>query len=119
MPDLEQAAMESREKSHAEVRHFMRFTRAQRYLHAALFTSFLGLAGTGLPLRFSESIWARGLAKAVGGFGAILFFHKFCALVLTRGLSHSPEGDSNSRYHPSRKGHLLGSNLDGGQLEGC
>jgi cytochrome b subunit of formate dehydrogenase len=83
MPDLEQAAMESREKSHAEVRHFMRFTRAQRYLHAALFSSFLGLAGTGLPLRFSESIWARGLAKGVGGFGAILFFHKFCALVLT------------------------------------
>jgi cytochrome b subunit of formate dehydrogenase len=83
MPDLEQAAMESREKSHAEVRHFMRFTRAQRYLHAALFTSFLGLAATGLPLRFSESIWARGLAKGVGGFGAILFFHKFCALVLT------------------------------------
>ena len=83
MPDLEQAAMESREKSHAEVRHFMRFTRAQRYLHAALFSSFLGLAATGLPLRFSESIWARGLAKAVGGFGAILFFHKFCALVLT------------------------------------
>jgi cytochrome b subunit of formate dehydrogenase len=83
MPDLEQAAMESREKSHAEVRHFMRFTRAQRYLHAALFSSFLGLAGTGLPLRFSESIWARGLAKGVGGFGAILFFHKFCAMVLT------------------------------------
>jgi cytochrome b subunit of formate dehydrogenase len=83
MPDLEQAAMESREKSHAEVRHFMRFTRAQRTLHAALFASFLGLAGTGLPLRFSESIWARGLAKGVGGFGAILFFHKFCALVLT------------------------------------
>ena len=83
MPDLEQAAMESREKSHAEVRHFMRFTRAQRYLHAALFSSFLGLAATGLPLRFSESIWARGLAKGVGGFGAILFFHKFCALVLT------------------------------------
>jgi cytochrome b subunit of formate dehydrogenase len=61
----------------------MRFTRAQRYLHAALFSSFLGLAATGLPLRFSESIWARGLAQAVGGFGAILFFHKFCALVLT------------------------------------
>ena len=61
----------------------MRFTREQRYLHAVLFTTFLGLAGTGLPLRFSESIWARGLAGAVGGFGAILFFHKFCALVLT------------------------------------
>ncbi len=61
----------------------MRFTREQRYLHAILFTTFLGLAATGLPLRFSESIWARGLASAVGGFGAILFFHKLCAVVLT------------------------------------
>lgn len=64
-------------------RYFMRFTRSQRYLHATLFSTFLGLAATGLPLRFSESIWARGLARGVGGFGAILFFHKFCALVLT------------------------------------
>ena len=61
----------------------MRFTPAQRYLHAVLFTTFLGLAATGLPLRFSESIWARGLAGGVGGFGAILFFHKLCAVVLT------------------------------------
>jgi cytochrome b subunit of formate dehydrogenase len=83
MPDLEHAADGNSEQSRAEGRHFIRFTRAQRYLHAALFTSFLGLAATGLPLRFSESIWARGLAKGVGGFGAILFFHKFCALVLT------------------------------------
>jgi len=83
MPDLEHAAEKNSEQSRAGGRHFMRFTRAQRYLHAALFTSFLGLAATGLPLRFSESIWARGLARGVGGFGAILFFHKFCALVLT------------------------------------
>ena len=64
-------------------RFFTRFTRQQRYMHAVLFTTFLGLAGTGLPLRFSESIWARGLARGVGGFGAILFFHKLCAVVLT------------------------------------
>jgi cytochrome b subunit of formate dehydrogenase len=83
MPELEQAAGENSQKGSPDGRYFMRFTRAQRYLHAALFTSFLGLAATGLPLRFSESIWARGLAKGVGGFGAILFFHKFCALVLT------------------------------------
>ena len=44
----------------------MRFTREQRYLHGALFTTFLGLAGTGLPLRFSESIWARGLSEGRG-----------------------------------------------------
>ena len=83
MPDLEQAADRTAEQRPAAGRHFMRFTRAQRYLHAVLFTTFLGLAGTGLPLRFSESIWARGLASAVGGFGAILFFHKLCAIVLT------------------------------------
>jgi len=83
MPDQEPAVFESGENHHTGERYFMRFTRAQRYLHAALFTSFLGLAATGLPLRFSESIWARGLAKGVGGFGAILFFHKFCAVVLT------------------------------------
>ncbi len=83
MPDQEPAADGSSENRRAEGRYFMRFTREQRYLHAALFTSFLGLAATGLPLRFSESIWARGLARGVGGFGAILFFHKFCAVVLT------------------------------------
>ena len=83
MPDLEQEAAESRRHGGPAERFFMRFTREQRYMHAVLFTTFLGLAATGLPIRFSESIWARGLAKAVGGFGAILFFHKFFALVLT------------------------------------
>ena len=52
-------------------------------MHAALFTSFLGLAATGLVMRFSESFWARKFAAGVGGFGAILFLHKLCAIVLT------------------------------------
>jgi cytochrome b subunit of formate dehydrogenase len=82
MPDLEQEAAESRRHGGTK-RFFMRFTREQRYMHAVLFTTFLGLAATGLPIRFSESIWARGLAKGVGGFGAILFFHKLFAVVLT------------------------------------
>ena len=81
--DLEHAAEASRTEHQAKQRYFLRFTRGQRYLHATLFTTFLGLAATGLPMRFSESVWARGLAKAVGGFGAILFFHKLCAVILT------------------------------------
>ncbi|MGA2674366.1 MAG: cytochrome b/b6 domain-containing protein [Terracidiphilus sp.] len=104
MPDLEQAADETREQTHAGERYFMRFTRAQRYLHAVLFTTFLGLAATGLPMRFSESAWARRFASGVGGFGAIIFFHKLCAVVLTlafavhvkdiltRGLVHREKG---------------------------
>ena len=62
---------------------YVRFTRAQRYMHAVLFTTFLGLAATGLPMRFSESFWARRFATGVGGFGSILFLHKFFAVVLT------------------------------------
>jgi cytochrome b subunit of formate dehydrogenase len=34
-------------------------------------------------MRFSDNATARYFASAVGGFGAILFFHKFCAIVLT------------------------------------
>jgi cytochrome b subunit of formate dehydrogenase len=65
------------------MRYFQRFTRSQMWMHVILFSTFLGLAATGLPLRFSESPWARLLARAVGGFGAILFFHKLCALIMT------------------------------------
>jgi len=83
MPDLVQSTQATSPKQATEGRYIRRFTPAQRMLHAVLFSTFLGLAATGLPLRFSESIWARGLAKGVGGFGAILFLHKFCALALT------------------------------------
>jgi cytochrome b subunit of formate dehydrogenase len=66
-----------------EERHIVRFTPGQRYLHAILMGTFLGLAMTGLPLRFSSTVWAARFAHIVGGFAAILFFHKFCAIVLT------------------------------------
>lgn len=67
----------------AKERYFQRFTTAQMWMHVILFSTFLGLAATGLPMRFSDSPWARLMAKTVGGFGAILFFHKLCAVVMT------------------------------------
>jgi cytochrome b subunit of formate dehydrogenase len=67
----------------SEVRYYSRFSLPQRYLHGVLVTTFLGLALTGLPLRFSTSGWASAFASAVGGFGAVLFFHKFFGLTLT------------------------------------
>ncbi len=82
MPDLEQEASETLHHG-GKGRFFMRFTREQRALHAVLFTTFLGLAATGLPMRFSQSFWARRFASAVGGFGAIIFFHKLFAVALT------------------------------------
>ena len=83
MPVAEKAGESSGSGTSQGERYFVRFTREQRAMHAVLFTTFLGLAGTGLPMRFSESFWARKLASGVGGFGAILFFHKLCAIVLT------------------------------------
>jgi len=82
MPDLEQEAGETMRHG-GKGRFFMRFTREQRALHAVLFTTFLGLAATGLPMRFSQSFWARQFASAVGGFGTIIFFHKLFAVALT------------------------------------
>ena len=83
MPEIETAPVTGNQPDAVPPRYFLRFTREQRYLHGVLFTTFLGLAATGLPLRFSSSFWARKFAATVGGFGAILFFHKFFALALT------------------------------------
>jgi cytochrome b subunit of formate dehydrogenase len=72
-------------RDNSEVRYHVRFTLWQRYLHALVFCTFIGLALTGMPLRFSSASWAERFAHAVGGFTAILFFHKFCAVLLTVG----------------------------------
>jgi cytochrome b subunit of formate dehydrogenase len=104
MPEIVAAADKPAIDGGAKGRFFQRFTRQQRQMHAVLFSSFLGLAATGLPMRFSESFWAQKFAAGVGGFGAILFFHKLCAIVLTiaflihvkevfqRGLLHREKG---------------------------
>lgn len=64
-------------------RYYSRLSLPQRYLHGFIAVTFLGLAMTGLPLRFSSAHWATALARAVGGFGTILFFHLFNAVILT------------------------------------
>ena len=64
-------------------RYYSRFSVPQRYLHGFLLTTFLGLAVTGLTLRFGTAGWAAAVAGAVGGFRAVLFFHLFSAVVLT------------------------------------
>jgi cytochrome b subunit of formate dehydrogenase len=63
-------------------RLIVRFTRTQRALHLLMFVSFLGLAGTGLPLLFSASQSVRPLARAFGGADIAGLFHRFFALVL-------------------------------------
>jgi cytochrome b subunit of formate dehydrogenase len=58
-----------------------RFDRLHRNLHLMVISSFLGLALTGMILKFSYATWARVLARLLGGFQAAGLIHRFCALL--------------------------------------
>jgi cytochrome b subunit of formate dehydrogenase len=110
MPEQENAVPPAETPAPVKQRYFKRFTPGQRYQHAVLFTTFLGLAATGLPMRFSESIFARQFAAGVGGFGAILFFHKFCALVLTLAFANHVKNIFSAAVLHRQKGVFWGPN---------
>jgi len=59
---------------------FVRFSPFHRSAHLVLMVSFLGLALTGLPLKYSHYAWAKGLADALGGFESTSVWHRFLAL---------------------------------------
>ncbi len=58
-----------------------RFKPFQRNLHLMVVSSFLGLAMTGMILKFSYAGWAKFVARLVGGFEAAGLIHRFCALL--------------------------------------
>lgn len=59
---------------------FLRFTRTQRLMHLAVMGSFLGLALTGLPIKFSDSEIVLALAQYVPT-RALGLIHRICALI--------------------------------------
>jgi cytochrome b subunit of formate dehydrogenase len=81
--ELETPAPEVQPRAAAvQVRHVRRFDRADRYLHFLMMCSFLGLAGTGLPLLFNEAPWAKAWARALGGFEFGGTVHRIFAVIL-------------------------------------
>jgi len=58
-----------------------RFRTFDRNLHLMVVFSFLGLALSGMTLKFSYTSWARVLSRLMGGFEAAGFIHRFCALI--------------------------------------
>lgn len=60
---------------------YVRFESIHRFLHAIMATSFLGLALTGLPLKYSNQPWAQSLARILGGFESTGAWHRICALL--------------------------------------
>jgi cytochrome b subunit of formate dehydrogenase len=59
--------------------YIRRFRRFHRNLHLLVVSSFLGLALTGMILKFSYAGWAKLLAHLLGGFEAAGLIHRFCA----------------------------------------
>jgi cytochrome b subunit of formate dehydrogenase len=60
---------------------YVRFESFHRTLHVIVIISFLGLALTGLPLKYSEQAWAKRLAFALGGFESTSFWHRVFAIM--------------------------------------
>ena len=58
-----------------------RFAPLERNLHLMVVFSFLGLALTGMTLKFSYTRWAQVLSHLLGGFEAAGFIHRVCALL--------------------------------------
>jgi cytochrome b subunit of formate dehydrogenase len=61
-------------------RYVRRFSRTFVVLHIIVVVSFLGLALTGLPLKYSFSGWARALGQFLGGLEVTRYFHRVFAL---------------------------------------
>ena len=64
-----------------EKRYFFRLSYFHRIMHVFVMASFLGLALTGLPLKYSDAHWAAWLAYFLGGFQAAGYFHRVFALI--------------------------------------
>jgi len=61
---------------------FQRFLPVQRWQHIFMIISFLGVAVTGMTLKFSYLPWAQWLSRLLGGFESAGFIHRVCAVVM-------------------------------------
>ncbi len=58
---------------------YRRFKRRHIFLHLLVIISFLGLSLTGLPLKFSDQVWAKLFMQLYGGSANAGFIHRICA----------------------------------------
>lgn len=63
------------------MRYYRRFKPIEVWLHVTVIVSFLGLALTGMILKFSTASWARVLADLMGGYSAAGALHRSLAIV--------------------------------------
>ena len=76
------------EEARAEV-SFIRFSLSQRVQHILLIVSFTLLCLTGLPQRYCDADWARGLIFVMGGLDTVRLVHHLAGIMLLfQGLYH-------------------------------
>ncbi len=61
---------------------YQRWNIHHRMQHIMLFSSFIMLAFTGLPLKYAAKSWAVHVASFFGGFASMLYIHKAAAAVM-------------------------------------
>jgi cytochrome b subunit of formate dehydrogenase len=88
---------------------YVRFVSFHRIGHTIMMGSFLGLAATGLPLKYSEAPWAKSLARVLGGFESTGFWHRFFGVVLLICLAVYTARLVRLLILGRREGHTLGS----------
>ena len=69
-----------RQESYGKL-EYQRFKPYQRRLHILVIISFLGLALTGMTLKFSYLGWAQWLSDVLGGFETAGYIHRICAII--------------------------------------
>lgn len=66
----------------SDQRAIRRYTPLDRIFHATVILSLMGLAATGLPLKYSEQDWAQTVARAMGGFQLAGVWHRVFAVLM-------------------------------------
>ncbi|MBI4212212.1 MAG: hypothetical protein HY540_06195 [Deltaproteobacteria bacterium] len=61
--------------------YVLRFHNEQIFTHLLIVVSFLGLAATGIPLKYHTEPWAGFVSSLTGGVEVSRYFHRFFALV--------------------------------------
>ncbi len=63
-------------------KQYRRFSDLQRTLHVLMIISFMGLALTGMTLKFSYTGWAAILSRLLGGFETAGYIHRVAAVLM-------------------------------------
>jgi len=69
------------EKKDYSGKEYLRFDSLPRRLHILVIISFIGLALTGMTLKFSYLGWAQWLSHLLGGFESAGYIHRVCAVI--------------------------------------